>query len=281
MAVASCLSASFYSVTAGDLVNKFMGVGEKTVRCLFETANRQKAAVVFIDEVDSVMGDRSGGDGESDAIRRVKTELLVQMDGVNKAPAGRECGNVLVLAATNRPWTIDAAFRRRFLKRVYIPLPDERARCDLFRLSFDRYEQTFPKSAFNEEVLSEFADMTTGFTGSDIAKLVKELSRLYVSSVATAQHFLPFCHDSERSTKFVAFEEGMDVDSVRDLLNSTYDVTWVGRPQPRSDEMIAHVAHLPVLVSSAADYLKQARPAGGGGSMEMYETFTEQYGMTA
>lgn len=73
-------------------------------------------AIIFIDEVDSLCGSRT--EGESDSARRIKTEFLVQMDGV-----GKKEGDVLVLGATNVPWELDAAIRRRFEKRVYIPLP--------------------------------------------------------------------------------------------------------------------------------------------------------------
>mmetsp|Transcript_23429 Transcript_23429/g.17890 ORF Transcript_23429/g.17890 Transcript_23429/m.17890 type:complete len:88 (+) Transcript_23429:667-930(+) len=84
-------------------------------------ARESKPAIVFVDEVDSLCGSRS--DGENETSRRIKTEFLVQMNGV-----GTDMDGVLVLGATNVPWELDPAIRRRFEKRIYIPLPDLMAR---------------------------------------------------------------------------------------------------------------------------------------------------------
>ena len=107
-----------------DLVSKWQGESERLVRNLFEMAREAEGnrAIIFIDEVDSLCGSRS--EGESDSARRIKTEFLVQMDGVGNENAGK----VLILGATNIPWELDAAIRRRFEKRVYIPLPEPDAR---------------------------------------------------------------------------------------------------------------------------------------------------------
>merc|ERR1719454_1271126 len=106
-----------------------MGESERLVKNLFEMARENKPAIIFIDEVDSLCGAR-GESGESDAARRIKTEFLAQMDGVGKSSA-----QVLVLGATNTPWDLDSAIRRRFEKRVYIPLPDLPARRRLLELN--------------------------------------------------------------------------------------------------------------------------------------------------
>ncbi len=97
------------------------------VKQLFEMARENKPSIVFIDEIDSLCGSR--GDGESEASRRIKTEFLVQMNGVGNNQSG-----VLVLGATNIPWGLDAAIRRRFEKRIYIPLPETLARARMFEL---------------------------------------------------------------------------------------------------------------------------------------------------
>jgi vacuolar protein-sorting-associated protein 4 len=81
-------------------------------------ARKEKSSIIFIDEVDSMAGNRSDGDNEGS--KRVKTEFLVQMDGV-----GHDTNNkLLVLGATNLPWDLDPAIRRRFERRIYIPLPE-------------------------------------------------------------------------------------------------------------------------------------------------------------
>ncbi len=105
-----------------------MGESERLVKSLFELARQNKPSVIFIDEIDSMVSARS--DGENEATRRIKTEFLVQMDGVGKDDDG-----ILVLGATNIPWDIDSAARRRFQRKIYIPLPEETARLAMFKLN--------------------------------------------------------------------------------------------------------------------------------------------------
>lgn len=101
-------NSTFFSVSSSDLLSKWLGESEKLVKNLFELARTHKPSIIFIDEVDSLCSSRS--DNESESARRVKTEFLVQMQGV-----GNDNDNVLVLGATNIPWCLDAAIRRRCL----------------------------------------------------------------------------------------------------------------------------------------------------------------------
>ena len=103
-----------------------MGESEKLIKQLFAMAREKKPSIIFIDEVDSLCGSRS--EGENDSSRRIKTEFLVQMQGV-----GNSMDGVLVLGATNVPWELDNAIRRRFQKRIYISLPDATARAGIFK----------------------------------------------------------------------------------------------------------------------------------------------------
>jgi vacuolar protein-sorting-associated protein 4 len=161
-AVATEADSTFFSVSSADLISKWQGESERLVRQLFEMARESGKAIIFIDEVDSLCGSRS--EGESDSLRRVKTEFLVQMDGV-----GNSESQVLVLGATNIPWELDAAIRRRFEKRVYIPLPEAESRAYMVRLNLGDTPNDLTESDFEK-----LGEITEGSSGSDIKVLVKE-----------------------------------------------------------------------------------------------------------
>lgn len=115
-ACATECSATFFSVSSSDLISKYVGESEKLVRSLFEMARSQKPSIIFIDEVDSLTGARN--DQENESTKRVKTEFLVQMQGKTyKIGVGKDDDGILVLGATNIPWGLDSAIRRRFEKR--------------------------------------------------------------------------------------------------------------------------------------------------------------------
>lgn len=113
--IASQSGATFFSISASSLTSKWVGEGEKMVRALFAVARCQQPAVIFIDEIDSLLSQR--GDSEHESSRRIKTEFLVQLDGAATSSEDR----ILVVGATNRPQEIDEAARRRLVKRLYIP----------------------------------------------------------------------------------------------------------------------------------------------------------------
>jgi vacuolar protein-sorting-associated protein 4 len=161
-AVATEADSKFFSVSSSDLVSKWQGESERLVRSLFEMARENKPAIIFIDEIDSLCGAR--GDGENESARRIKTEFLVQMQGVNTDDRG-----LLVLGATNTPWSLDAAIRRRFEKRVYIPLPDQPARKRLFELSIGD-----TPNDLDHEDFEELSNRSEGYSGSDISIVVRE-----------------------------------------------------------------------------------------------------------
>lgn len=136
-AVATESKSTFFSISASSLTSKYLGESEKLVRALFGLAKALAPSIIFVDEIDSLLSHRSDA-GEHEATRRIKTEFLIQWSELQRAAAGRETSSntnprneaqrVLVLAATNLPWAIDEAARRRFVRRQYIPLPEPQTR---------------------------------------------------------------------------------------------------------------------------------------------------------
>ncbi|KAF8150386.1 AAA-domain-containing protein [Mycena galopus ATCC 62051] len=176
-AVATEAKSTFFSVSSSDLVSKWQGDSERLVKQLFELARESKPSIIFIDEIDSLAGSRN--EGESEGSRRIKTEFLVQMNGV-----GHDDTGVLVLGATNIPWQLDNAIKRRFEKRIYIPLPGPEARRHMFELHVgDTPCEMTPK---DYRVL---ADQTEGFSGSDISIIVRDALMQPVRKVLSATHF--------------------------------------------------------------------------------------------
>ncbi|EMD41401.1 hypothetical protein CERSUDRAFT_109990 [Gelatoporia subvermispora B] len=176
-AVATEAKGTFFSVSSSDLVSKWQGDSERLVRQLFEMARENKPAIIFIDEVDSLAGTRN--ETETEGSRRIKTEFLVQMAGV-----GHDDTGVLVLGATNIPWQLDGAIKRRFEKRIYIPLPGPEARRHMFQLHVgDTPCELTPKD------YRMLADQTDGYSGSDISIVVRDALMQPVRKVLSATHF--------------------------------------------------------------------------------------------
>ncbi|KAH7727578.1 vacuolar protein sorting-associated protein 4B [Aphelenchoides avenae] len=170
-------NSTFFSVSSSDLVSKWLGESEKLVRNLFELARENKPSIIFIDEVDSLCSSRS--DTESESARRIKTEFLVQMQGV-----GNDTDGILVLGATNIPWVLDAAIRRRFEKRIYIPLPDMNARRDMFRLNVGDTLNSLTDADYRT-----LAEKTDGYSGHDINMVVRDAIMQPVRKLQGATHF--------------------------------------------------------------------------------------------
>lgn len=176
-AVATEADSTFFAMSSSDLVSKWQGESEKLVKQMFEMAREAKPSIIFIDEIDSLCTARA--EGESESSRRIKTEFLVQMDGVGSAQGG-----ILVLGATNVPWEIDQAMRRRFEKRVYIPLPDQFARTTMFRLHLGDTSHDITQDQF--EILGA---MSEGFSGSDISVVVREALMEPIRKCQVAKQF--------------------------------------------------------------------------------------------
>jgi vacuolar protein-sorting-associated protein 4 len=144
-------------------------------------ARENKPSIIFIDEIDALCGPR--GEGESEASRRIKTEMLVQMDGVGKDSKG-----VLILGATNIPWQLDAAIRRRFQRRVHISLPDLAARTTMFKLAVGD-----TNTVLKSEDFRELANASEGYSGSDVSIVVQDALMQPVRKIQQATHFKRVC----------------------------------------------------------------------------------------
>ncbi|PNH11007.1 Spastin [Tetrabaena socialis] len=176
-ALAAEARATFFNISASSLTSKWVGEGEKMVRALFETAAARQPAIIFMDEVDSLLSSR-GKAGESEATRRLLTEFLVQFDGVGGS--GRE--RVVVVGATNRPQELDDAVRRRFTKRIYVPLPDASGRMAvLVHLLKGQAHR------LNRADLDIIVRATAGYSASDLAALCKEAAMAPLRELAPSR----------------------------------------------------------------------------------------------
>jgi len=160
-AVATEIDANFYSIDAASIMSKWLGEAEQNVAKLFNAtrkcANEGRAAIVFVDELDSLMGKGSANDVGGEI--RVKNQFLKEMDGITDK--GKNL-HIYVIGATNKPWNLDWAFVRRFQKRVFVPLPDGETRFNMLQ----HYASNLIIGSGVD--LSELTPLTEGFSGSDI-----------------------------------------------------------------------------------------------------------------
>ena len=171
-AVATECKSTFFNISAATLMSKWLGEGEKLMRTLFALANERSPSVVFFDEIDSLLGKRGGN--EHEASRRMKTEFLVQVDGV-----AADNSSVTILAATNRPFDLDEAALRRMPKRILIPLPDEEARRALIEYNLKKV-----KNEASEVEITEVIAETEGYSCADLSSLVREAAMMPVREIA-------------------------------------------------------------------------------------------------
>lgn len=159
-AVAHEVDAEFFSIRCSDIVDKYFGEAEKNIKSLFETARGCRCAVIFFDEFEALAAKRGGN---STVMNRLVPELLSQMDGFDTS----EHSDVMILAATNRPWDIDSAFLRppRLTQKIYVGLPDYDARLFLVQREF--------KGVPCDDDLSPelIAEWTDGYNAADIVAL--------------------------------------------------------------------------------------------------------------
>ncbi|MEM0304730.1 MAG: CDC48 family AAA ATPase [Saccharolobus sp.] len=182
-AIANETDAYFTSINGPEIMSKFYGESEQRLREIFEDAKKHAPAIIFIDEIDAIAPKRDEVIGEVE--RRVVAQLLTLMDGLENR------GNVIVIAATNRPGAVDPALRRpgRFDREIEIPLPDKQGRLEILQI----HTRNMPLS--NDVDLEKLADVTHGYTGADLAALVREAAmnalRRYLPKIDLNQDKIP------------------------------------------------------------------------------------------
>ncbi|XP_057964873.1 uncharacterized protein LOC131155636 [Malania oleifera] len=196
-AVATEAGANFINISMSSITSKWFGEGEKYVKAVFSLASKIAPSVVFVDEVDSMLGRRENP-GEHEAMRKMKNEFMVNWDGLRTKDKER----VLVLAATNRPFDLDEAVIRRLTRRLMVNLPDATNREKILRVILGK-EELAP-----DVDLEAIANMTDGYSGSDLKNLC----------VAAAHCPIREILDKEKKEKALALAENRPLPA---LYNST------------------------------------------------------------
>ena len=295
-------SATFFSISAASINSKWFGESEKVVRALFVTARKQEQSIIFIDEIDSLLSSRGMG-MENDAARKVKTEFMVQLSGINHQNG--KIGQLLVIAATNRPWDLDSAVVRRLAKRIYVPLPGLDARASLMRNALlgdvvkeeeeEEQEQEVKKEMKKRDTtsveriqkdqetegvagieLQRLAALTEGYSGSDLFELCREASTVRLRSLDLWNRD-PTSITSEmvRRIEMSDFEKALQVirPSVAPLTLKTYEewnLLFGSDPKSQVINSLNNISKKNALLTKEKEHLAQIAQAassamGGGG----------------
>ncbi|XP_038259753.1 katanin p60 ATPase-containing subunit A-like 2 isoform X1 [Dermochelys coriacea] len=181
-AVATECNTTFFNISASTIVSKWRGDSEKLVRVLFELARYHAPSTIFLDELESVMSQRGNHPGgEHEGSRRMKTELLVQMDGL-----ARSDDLVFVLAASNLPWELDYAMLRRLEKRILVDLPNKEARQAMIQHWLPPLSNSGGVELRTELEYSLLGQETEGYSGSDVKLVCKEAAMRPVRKIFNA-----------------------------------------------------------------------------------------------
>ncbi|TRY66931.1 hypothetical protein TCAL_08033 [Tigriopus californicus] len=159
--LASKAKFHFMSLSSSSLVSKWRGDSEKLISIVFEVARHNAPTIVFLDEAESILGNRLVN-GEHEASKRSKSELLVQLDGMNLDPR-----QVIFIAATNMPWSLDPGFLRRFIRILEVPLPNQSEREQII-------SRQFHNVTFKVDV-STLLNKTDGFSGADLVHVCDQI----------------------------------------------------------------------------------------------------------
>ncbi len=236
-AVANETEAYFTHISGPEIMGKFYGESEARLRAVFEDAQKHAPAIIFIDEIDAIAPKREEMGGEKQVERRVVAQLLALMDGLESR------GEIIVIAATNIPNTIDPALRRpgRFDREISIPIPDRNGRLEILQI----YTRGMPLS---EDVsLQKLADITHGFVGADIEALAREAAMSALRKILPKIDFeladIPYETLMELQVTMDNFLEAMkevEPSAIREFFVEVPDVKWedVGGLEDMKRELI-------------------------------------------
>ncbi|MFZ5954908.1 MAG: CDC48 family AAA ATPase [Nanoarchaeota archaeon] len=242
-AVANETDSAFFSIAGPEIMSKYYGESEKHIRDVFDKAEKSAPAIIFIDEIDSIAPKR--GEGTDQTERRIVAQLLTLMDGLKTR------GQVVVMAATNRPDDIDEALRRpgRFDRELRINPPNESGRKEILQI----HTRGMP---LDKDVnFEEIARKTIGFTGADIEVLCKEAAlksiKPYFNELKNLQEKVPTQILDKIKVKRNHFIEGLksvEPSAMREVLIQKPHVTWddVGGLE-EAKEKLRELVELPLL----------------------------------
>ena len=191
-AIAHEIDAQFFTVKCSDILSKWVGDAEQNIRNLFIEARKYPTSIIFFDEFEALAAKR---DTNSTVMKRVVPELLAQIQGFEKHE-----NNLIVIAATNRPWDIDTAFLRpgRFDRSIYVPLPDDDARRAIITNKL--------KAVPCDELLNidHIVEVTNGFNGADVSNFCEKLKDLAITrEIQTGERSKIYDEDVEAATRMV------------------------------------------------------------------------------
>ncbi|MCW3129036.1 MAG: CDC48 family AAA ATPase [Methanophagales archaeon] len=256
-AVATETDANFYSISGPEIMSKFYGESEKHLRDIFEEARKNAPSIIFIDELDSIAPKRGETTGEVE--RRVVAQLLSLMDGLESR------GQVVVVGATNRVNALDEALRRggRFDREIEIGIPDRNGREEILQV----HTRGMPLA---EDVnLKEFADLTHGFVGADLASLCKEAAmhalRKILPEIDIEKEIPPEVMEKLKVTKedFSEALKSTEPSALREVFVEVPNVKWddIGGLEHAKQEL-KEVVEWPLKYPETFERLKTKPPKG-------------------
>lgn len=216
-AIAQEINAQFYVINGPEITSKFVGEGERKLRDIFEKSRLNAPAIIFMDEIDSIAGKRDGFSAEFEI--KLVAQLLSLMDGLDNR------GNVVIIAATNRPHAIDPALRRpgRFDREIEVTLPTEEERFEILQVH-TRTVNLDPKIN-----LQDWANKTTGYTGADLSSLTKEaVMRCFrrIFELSSEGHFTQIGEPAITNEDFLEAFKELQPTNLRDLPAQEETLTW-------------------------------------------------------